>query len=234
MLLPEQILFKILSQFIDVIKADFNANTDERNTILYNMFNGISIGEYNYYKEAKSLLLRDAGDPNSLKVRLFFDTSRAGLPSIHITLPSESSDRGANGIGFDKGYEEAYRSQDNTEYAEVNTRTFSITYQIVCTSGNTFEVLIMYHLLKCLFISFIDSLELSGLQNPKISGQDLDLRDYFAPDIVFSRGLNVDFFYTVSVSEAIKQKTMAHVWIEDTTVIDGTTEGLAEINQQII
>lgn len=215
-ILPEQILYNHLSVGLKTIIQDYEDSVDKSDSFLYELLNGLTLDSgYDFYEQGKSLLLRKRSDPNKLDIRMFFDLSRASIPTIHITLPSENSD-GPNGIGFDQGYAEDVWSNDETTKRVKNTRAFNTSYNIVCTSKNTYEVIILYNIVKALFITFIDSLELSGLRNSKISGGDLNLADYESgPNPFFARGIQLNIFYEFSILDFNKYKKLNGLFLEN-------------------
>ena len=91
-------------------------------------------------------------------------------------------------------------------------------------------------MLKCLLVSFVDSFELSGLQDLKISGNDIQFKDDLVPDYIYMRGLNLDLIYTVGIAEIVKKKIVNHIWIENATVTDKQDglEGTYLVHQEII
>ena len=60
---------------------------------------GDGMGGYEYLEQCASILLRQPNRDDALKVRYFFDITRAKLPTIHFNLPGEST-----GINQSIGY----------------------------------------------------------------------------------------------------------------------------------
>lgn len=222
---PEITLKKLLDYLIEKVIQNYNSKPDEKDTFLYKLFNGNFIEGYDYFKQAKALLLKgiNVPDPRKIETRIFFDRSRASSPTLHITLPSEQ--HAFDGISYDKGYSDP--SFTDTSFTEENTRGFQTKYQIIATSDNTFEVLIMYYLLKALIVSNIRIFELNGLRNIKQSGQDLLIRDEFMPQNIYMRGLTIDCFYEFSVPEMEEQEMLLNIDFEG-SVIDNTLQIITE------
>lgn len=220
--LPEQILFNVLRAGLETYKSDYNASSNKDDSLISQMFKGIIIDGFDFYAQAKNLILRNQSDPNQVKLRMFFDLSAAALPTIHITLPSEVP--GANGIGFDAGFEENFQTQDGLEEGFTYTRSFNTTFEIVCTSANTFEVLTLYNIVKSIFIIAINSFELSGLQNIKLSGSDLRLPEGFESFPFYGRTLRVDLMYDYSIRELYLKQTIKDVFLENLTTLMGDEE----------
>jgi hypothetical protein len=199
MVVPEIILKKIIDALLVATVSDFNAQSNEQNSFLFRVFYGNVIGTYDYYTQAKALMLNAADSPRSIQTRIFFDRTRAHVPTIHITLPSEN--HYADGLSMDVNYVAPLFNDTDQTFQEQYSRTFNTRYNIVLTSDNTFEVLIMYYLLKALFVANFVTLENNGLRNFKMSGQDLLINDANMPTNIFMRGLQLDVFYEFTVPE---------------------------------
>jgi len=203
--IPELEIKKIIDGCLLHLKNDYDEKVDKTKTLLYNMYNGQIFGKFNYYNEAVSLFTKDIDDPSKIETRLFFDLSRASIPTIHITLPNESKGE-MDGIGVDLGYADVIENVDG--FMEPNTRSFSTQYRIVFTSNNTFEVLLMYYTIRAFMIGIFESIELAGLRNLKLSGGDLNINPQLVPPGIFLRALNLNFNY--EVSQSIFTKETAH------------------------
>lgn len=192
--IPEIEIFKIINSLLIVIEQDFNANlADETKSILYKLFYGQKIERFDFYTEIKNIILRENNHPRKLETRMMFDAQRAHLPTIHISMPSEQ--KGEDGIGVDEGYSENEIDELNGKYIPIYTRAYQTTYNCIITSDNSLEVLVIYHLVKAMLISIIDSIELNGIRNIVLSGQDLQIQTDLVPTHIFSRGIGINCFY---------------------------------------
>ena len=99
MIIPELTLSKIIIGLLKHIKIDFDANPgNEQLTLLYRYFFGLTDHKKDYYLEAKDLFTRTEDHARFIETRLYFDASRAAIPTIHITMPSDQ--QGSNSIGL--------------------------------------------------------------------------------------------------------------------------------------
>lgn len=202
MFIPEIQLKSIIDALISTLKTNYEANiADETKSILYKFFNGNAAGIFNYFTEAKKLFLRDDSDQRKLDSRLFFDRERANIPTVHITLPNESPK--SDGIGVDAGYQPEDRDDDDT-FNYTYTRGFATQYNIIITSDNTFEVILIYHALKAMLIKVFDSLELMGFRDPRISGGDLNINPDLVPPGIFVRNISLSIYYEQDISALTK------------------------------
>lgn len=196
-LLPELKLKKLLDGWLALLKSNWNNNTDKSKTFIYQLFYGNSLENYDFYTQAQKILLRSKDDPRILEIRTFFDRTRAHLPTIHITLPSTSPF--GDGLGFDPNYGDIVWDDEEQTFLQNNTRTFSTRYNMIITSDNTFEVLLIYYAMQALMIANYESLDLNGLRNPKFSGQDMILRDDLVPNHIYARSTTIDVHYELTV-----------------------------------
>lgn len=213
MKLPEFVLLDIIESGIAYLKEDFNQAQNEKDTMLYYLFGEQRGGGVDLYEEAIKIFISPNED-RELKVRLFFDRSRANLPTIHITSPSEQAGP-ADGIGNDEGYVDKTISQDGTKEFPVYTKDFTTTFNIMITSDILTETLILNYTLKAMLISIMDTLELSGLRNPKISSGDLNLNEEFAPPHVFIKYVGLNFFYELSTIRWFSNDIINQIFVKN-------------------
>ena len=196
--IPEQKLKGVLDYILKYIADDFEVNsTDETKTILYRLLNGLNLNDYNYYDNAKALFVRGYDSSRKIECHLFFNKNRASLPTIHIGLPSENPGP-SDGVGFDQGVTVVTQGTGDdqvTKFGETSTRSFAAKYNIVFTSANTFETLIMYYVIKSIIIGNIHFLEMNSLRNPRFSGGDIMLDSSLVPDSIYARALFLDCHY---------------------------------------
>lgn len=196
MTIPEKILKEAIEYLLTKTIDDYEKADEKEQTFLYRVFGGEKLGGYDYFSNAVSLLTRTNDHPRHVEVHLFFNRERFALPTMHISLPSETSTVD-NGIGFDTDYDNTFFDPE-LPLVETKTRTFSAQYNVVFTSDSTFEVLIMFYWLKACFVGCVDILELNGLQNIVLSAQDIMLNEGIAPPNVFSRALGVQCQYNLT------------------------------------
>ena len=201
-LLPEQRLKALVDFYMMSLTEDY----------LFSLFGNQTFGkgDYDYFTNAKALLLRPEDSPRKVECNIFFNRDRQGLPTIHIALNQDIPGEG-NGLGVDPGTQFEENGQD---YRETSTRTYSARFNIICTSDNTFEVLIMYNVVRALFQGNPGLLAIAGLGNAKFSGQDLILTDYLMPATIYARGFIVDCLYEITAPSLKLEKGITQAFIE--------------------
>lgn len=206
---PEIVLFNTLSNLLDKIEADWNANTDKTKTILSRILEGLSLGNYDLYVEAQAIFLKAKDDPRKLEVRSFFDAERAPIPTIHINLPSEKP--GQDGIGIDEGFADTIYDDIALENVPVYTRRFDTQHGIVITSENSWEVITIYLIIKACLVALFDHLQISCLENPKLSGSDLQINETLVPKPVFARIIRLDSSHDMQVASLFSRQTIQDI-----------------------
>ena len=202
LLMPEVVLYNLLNNTIQLLREDLANNIEagtEKNSILYRILgvdewgDALKLNIYNFYKQAKKILtVKD-----NLKVHYGYSLDTTTSVDICILLPSEN---GKVGIGADEGYLETVEENGFQNY---NTQTFESNYQLMITSNNSNEVLVVYTLLKSCMLMLIDQLELFGFRNPRFSGQDVVMQEDLAPVPLFHKVLNIEFMYEHNVPQQL-------------------------------
>lgn len=210
-LIPEIALYRMVKNILKFVKNDFANNTDKTKTMLYYLFNGMVLNEYDFYQGAQLMLLKPLTDRRLVDVTVGYNMERAEMPTIHIILPSEqlnSAPIGGN-EGY-HGYETLYNTIDNgngtfTEIPQSMSPVFTVdsfvTYNLLLTSNNTLEVILLYNLLKYMCISLASTFELLGFQNCKFGGSDMLFDESLLPRQAFHRNFNITFQYENSVRD---------------------------------
>lgn len=197
LLIPEVKINEVLRTILKVVEVDYRDHLDEKHSILYKIFGDSRVEKFGFFDQAKEIFLRDNSHPRKIETRMLFDAARAGLPTVHTTMPMESP--GGDGIGVDQGYNADDLDEKNKEVTPVYNRAFETRYHLMITSDNSLEVILMYHLLKNMLISVFNHMEFNGIRNMKISGMDLQINSDMVPPNVFVRGIELSFFYETQV-----------------------------------
>lgn len=205
-LIPEVVLKKILDYILKNIDENY----------LEKLFGELHLGDYDYSENAKKLFDRRGDNTRKVESNLFFNRNRAALPTVHITLPSEVVG-GDLGLGFDPGEE---TEQCSGNISKTSTRAYSSKYLLVFTSNNTFEVLIMYNVIRAFLQGNVFLLEENGLRNPKFSGNDIVLSQDIIPADIYARAFGIEFIYSVTAPEFKIQASDGSI---NSIIFDGTS-----------
>ena len=198
LIIPEVVFFNHLKTILKLIKDDYNDNlSDTTKSILYKTFyQSGALEKFSFYDQLVKILITKKDNPRAFDFSLGFNMEKSTIPHLHITLPNENTSN--NGIGLDEGQFDEIFDDDDKTYHKIYTRRFDSQYNFSITSDNMNEVIVLYHFMRSVFIQMIDSMELFGLQQVKISGRDIQLNNQLAPN-VFVRNIALSFSYEVSV-----------------------------------
>ena len=197
---------------------------DESKTLLYRILSDQNIQRYKLYEQGKAVFLATTDNPRILDVNMFFNSGRAHIPTIHITLPSETTIHNTLGIGegfrdpiFDTTFIGGEESA--TSYKETYNRRFKAAYNLVITSDNTNEVVLIYHFLRSMLISMINHLNLAGLENINLGGRDIQLNSELVPNAIFVRAISLDFEYDVGAVALFGHDVLHNIIVQGETEI---------------
>ena len=201
MFVPEIFLFNTCQSILKLFKEDYQQTLDKKQTLLWILFEDCKVDKTDYFEEAVRLISLPLTSQRSPQVRLFFDLSRATLPTIHINLPGEqkgpTDSIGNRGIG---NYED---SIEGFSRAGLNISQ-QTTYSLIITSDAPMEVLILYYILKAGLLSVQDHLSNVGFNNIVLGGQDI------IPNMemqgVFMRTISISGFYEMNIPQFNKEK----------------------------
>lgn len=227
---PEILIHKSVEALLRVIREDYENNSPE-DTLLYNIFGNSKIGNFDFFEQAVSLFTRKhAKNRRVISVSMGYSTEHLNTPTIHITLPNETPDPAP--IGGNEGFEDDY-SVDNNSGNQVGTFTFGskFNYNLLITSDNTWEVILIYNVLKMGFMSIHEHFALMGFKNLNFGGNDLNFDDDLVPPNIFHRNFNMSFDFDTSVKGLIPLRfgtkfiisEITKVFSLDTTVEEAAT-----------
>lgn len=222
-LIPEIEIHNTLKAVLTLIRLDFEQRSNEQDTILYKLLGANKLQRYELFEQAKTVFLVKEDNPRFLDVQMFFNMKRASIPTIHITLPSENP--GQDGLGIDEGFQGYDESPgigdgDLDQTAPNYTRRFDTKYNLIITSDNTNEVILIYHLLRAILIPVFDHFNQLGIENCKLSGGDIQNNNTLVPDHIFMRNIGLAFSYEVTSQGLFRQDIIQRIILEYEIVIE--------------
>ena len=218
-MIPDIALHEVIKSCLLAIRADYSTyGSTPSDTLLYKLLNSVKspdTGKYKWFEESVEIFItRNENHPKFLDTRLFFDRERAAIPTIHIMLSGEGA--GKNGIGMDLGFNP--EQVIGGSFRQVLNRQFDINANIVVTSDNTFETVIIYHVIKSMIISLSTHIQLLGFISPDVSGRDITISQDLVPAGIFARVLNFTASYELEVPESVLSQIIQGVWIQMTNI----------------
>lgn len=205
MIIPENIILTGIRSFIALATASYIADVtiDKNDNILYDLFNTddngdvLALDNFNYYKQAVAIITKPNTEVRQLDIFQGYNQQRQGLPTIHVLLPSESKGR-EDSIGDSVGNPAVTFDTVTNLVTLTKEKSFAPTYNLMITSSNSAEVLLIYYFLRSMFIAFDQHFELSGLRDVRFSGADITFQPDLPPGI-FHRNLSISFDYIIQV-----------------------------------
>lgn len=206
-IMPEIIIYNTLNSIFQIVKDDFAENSLE-DTILYTFFGQdsnqkeVAWETFNYFDQAQELFIN-----RGVEITLGYNMETASMGCIHILLPQETGRPFS--LGADENYQQNYVENvrpGQANYFPTYSMTYDSNYNLMITSDNTMEVLLIYNFIKASFIALNAHIELSGLRLPKFGGQDVNLQSDLVPPHIFHRSFNLSFFYEVIVPDLFSRR----------------------------
>lgn len=211
LIIPEYILATHIENCLEYIKDDYNKQTNKKKTFLYKNVGGVTFKKHDYFAIAVELFTAAKNKKQALEVTVGYNFERASMPTIHIIVPDEDNGP-TDGIGFGETTDVAIVPEDYSE--KTFMRSFAANYNLLITSVNQEQTVLIYHLLRALLIGTFFTLDTQGLQNPKLRGQDITLQqDLMSPNI-FHRILSISFFYEqeiINLEHHLKPRSISFV-----------------------
>lgn len=221
MIIPEVILYNTLNGILAVIREDYSQAANKTKTILHSLLDRddnddqLSIESYNYLKQGVHIFTQTPASQRQIKAFIGYNPAVAGLPSLHILLPSESDMPSGISHEYDT-YEQAENGSFGiTNYDDAtDTLTKSITYNntatynVMITSDNSSEVVLIYHVLKACFSMFEGELGVRGLMNIRIGGGDISMQSDLVPANIFHRNMSISFEYANEIKKPYSKQAI--------------------------
>ena len=223
-LIPEILLYNLVRGMIKHVATDFATHQgDPENSFLGRVLMGIKDHKHDYFVEAKALFVERGDDnPRGIKTRLFFDANEAAIPTVHITMPQETT--GQNSLGAGESGLNVYEDDTHKEFTPGRERRFDTNYHIIITSDNHREVLIMYHVIRAMMVSALSEVDIAGLENPKLGGQDIRPNENIVPRNIFMRGITLQCSYEVHVPRFFSSEQITTLIINPGQPIDPSAD----------
>lgn len=206
MIIPDILLINTLNTALIAVRNDYRervaAGQLER-SFLYLSFKNLQLGNYVVFDNVRKMIITTPQDPNHLEVKGSYDKNINSKNSfVYITLGSENDRNNSLSIGQGDNEEIFYNNtpEGTDEYKAQFSRRYATTYHVMIGGDNKNEVIVLYNLFKSLLIIANNHLEIEGLSNIKIGGQDIR-SNTAVPDHLFLRPITISFEYEEVVPE---------------------------------
>jgi hypothetical protein len=150
----------------------------------------------------------------NIKTRIGLSSASSELPAFHILLPGENEEFTGIGMSPEKTYNYAQK-----EGKDFNNTIYNSRYSIMVISANGDTTVILYHILKYMFLRYKQSIEIYGMFKFKTGGNDIILDSNIYPQQVYQRNLNLEFSYNIK-SESYNSELYGNGYNVDINKLD--------------
>lgn len=190
-LIPILKVKKFVDLLLAFIKADFENAIDKENSFLYRVLGDNVDNGWDFYKQGVEVFTKRGNDVRQLETRLLFDRSRAGLPTIHVREPAKNPGN-FDGIGFLS--DEIYVNEDDS-ISSVARKTFRSNFELMITSGNSLECVMIQEVLESAMLASLDSLTISFFELINFSSKELMMNSDTERSGIFIKTIELSVSY---------------------------------------
>lgn len=193
---------KFVDLLIEFVKTDYDTKTDKTKSFLYRVLSDNVDEGWDFYQNGVAIFTRDGDDSRQLATRLMFDRSRAGLPTIHVREPAKNKGL-FDGIGFfdDQIVINESVGLDINDIPIPSTisstarKTFNSTFDIMITSGNSLECVLIQEVLESAMLASFDSLTIPFFELIDFSSKELMMTDDMERNQLFIKSITLQIGY---------------------------------------
>lgn len=161
------------------------------------------------YKDlAIEIFTRTDEEQRRIETRLMFDLDRAPLPTIHVREPAKGKGK-TDAIGYMS--EDIYENTDGS-YEEERRRSFTSQYELMATSMNRHEVIIIEEVMTALLIGSQDTL---ALANPfyvfDFSVKELIANNELVPNPLFIKSIGLHVSYNKTYPDLSSNQMLGRI-----------------------
>lgn len=193
---------KFVDLLIEFVKTDYEEKTDKTKSFLYRVLSDNTSDGWDFYQNGIEIFVRGENDKRKLETRLMFDRSRAGLPTIHVREPAKN--KGSyDGIGFfdDQIVVNESTGLDNQNQPLPSTisstarKTFSSQFDIMITSGNSLECVLIQEVLESAMVASLDTLTIPFFELVDFTSKELMMSDETERNQLFIKSITLNIQY---------------------------------------
>lgn len=193
---------KFVDLLIEFVKTDYEDKTDKTKSFLYRVLSDNTSDGWDFYQNGIEIFVRGEDDKRKLETRLMFDRSRAGLPTIHVREPAKN--KGSfDGIGF---FDDEIVVNESTGLDDQNQplpstisstarKTFSSQFDIMITSGNSLECVLIQEVLESAMLASLDTLTIPFFELVDFTSKELMMSDETERNQLFIKSITVQIGY---------------------------------------
>lgn len=218
-------LYKLTQSLLDFVKQDYEYNVNniidenlvtEHNTVeesfLYRCIaSDDAIEGISYRTLAEEMFTRDSMNSRKVTVELMFSRDKAMLPQIAIREPAKGKGQ-TDAIG---GIGDEYFVNEDGSFQEEKRKSYTSQYELLVTSPNRHEVIIMEEVLLGLLIGAQDTLALANpFYNFNFSVKELMVNNEMYAETLFVKSIGINVSYDKSYPNLIDNSILTKILFE--------------------
>lgn len=206
-IVPEFVVFNTVQSILKYLNSDYNSQTEKTKTFLYELCNATGMIRYNFFDNAIQIFAAPIDGPRAIKCTFQYNQQQTQFPNMYIQHAGEQD--GVNAISTDEdSYEPADYDDTADGFRHSYARRSNSTIQLVITSDNSNETVMIYYIMKALLLSLRGSghLTFAGLENVKISGSDIQVQMDNMPRPIHRKVINLYLEYDSYTIDLDKNK----------------------------
>lgn len=208
---------KFVDLLIEFIKTDYDNATVKTNSFLYHVLGDNIDNGWNFYENGIVIFSRDSKDKRKLETRLMFDRSRAGLPTIHVREPAKNKG-GFDGIGF---LSEDIIVNEDDSISSTARKSFSSNFEIMITSGNSLECILIQEVLESAMLASLDTLTIPFFELVDFDSKELMMSDEVERSALFIKTIGLKISYEKSdIPKLYTEENITTITFNDPTILN--------------
>ena len=188
---------KFVDLLIEFVKTDYEDKTDKTKSFLYRVLSDNTSDGWDFYQNGIEIFVRGDDDKRKLETRLMFDRSRAGLPTIHVREPAKN--KGSfDGIGFfddEIVVNEPVDEETPSTISSTARKTFNSQFDIMITSGNSLECVLIQEVLESAMLASLDTLTIPFFELVDFTSKELMMSDETERNQLFIKSITLNIQY---------------------------------------
>jgi len=195
--IPELTIRKYIEESITLIKESVNASLDDN--LLVSMFDGVPVvGTLDYKAEALSLFRKDVS-PFTVRIGYNIGTVK-DLPIVLISLPTEEGSVQPVGLVSGDTVSVGETAEGSTIKVPEKEEFYRPSYRVSIVTANADMTVIIYNILKWMFLHRRSEMELDGMLLLKVHSQDVHPEQSMVPQTLYIRSLVLEFMYSITAT----------------------------------
>lgn len=210
---------KIVDNLIKYIRDDYNTKFqagNEEDSFLYKSLNGNEDADYDFYKQGKAIFLRDQTSARNVKTSLMMSKNLHQTPHIYVREPSKANGT-FNSFGGGLGHSSFVEANGSIHDEYRDTKRAS--YEIVVTSDNSLDTVLITEVLYSLFVGGQEALNML-FNTFTFSMKELVINNNMSTPNLYVKSIIIDTMYENNISSIIDGSEVTSIIFNSATPIN--------------